>query len=535
MVSAKPPERMTPDNNIQVDLHGFPRRSERRQEIKLRQPQTTRQTEGGEASGGSRNELVVPTEKAGERGRPEPGSREGACTVTEPLEGKTPDTQGSEHVFTKQQRIAQTAQQRPQERLTALNQYLDIPWLKAAYERLRKDSAPGVDGQTVAEYGQVLGSRLSDLLERAKRGTYRAPPVKRVHIPKENGETRPIGIPTTEDKVLQRAVVMLLEPIYEQTFYDCSYGFRPGRSAHQALAQFWKEFTGAGCRWVLEVDIRKYFDSVDRKRLMELVGQRIGDGVILRLLNKWLQAGVMEAGTRQQAEGGTPQGGVISPLLSNIYLHEVFDQWFAEVVRERMEGRVFAVRYADDLVIGFTHRRDAERIYRVIFQRFEKYGLTLHPEKTRLVEFGRPESRGPEGRPPSEPGTFDFLGFTHYWGKSRQGYWVIKRKTASNRLRRSIRAIGEWCRDNRHHGGMFEQFKILCRKLNGHYGYYGITGNGRALQQMRTATLKLWYKWLGRRSREARAMTWERMRKLLSDLFVFPQPRVVHSIYNAKL
>ena len=525
---------MTPANHIQVDLHGSPGNSKRNREIKLGESHTTLQTECGAGSGGSRSGLIVPQDQAGERGRPEPGSREGDQTETEPLKGNTSGTQRSESVSTKQQRIAQIAQQRPQERLTALNQYLDIPWLMEAYERLRQDSAPGVDGQTVEDYGQDLERRLSGLLERAKRGTYHAPPVKRVHIPKDNGETRPIGIPTTEDKVLQRAIVMILEPIYEQVFYGFSHGFRPGHSAHQALAEFWKEFMGLGARWVLEVDIRKYFDSVDRKRLLELVSQRIGDGVILRLLGKWLQAGIMEKGVLHNAERGTPQGGVVSPLLSNIYLHEVFDQWFSEVVKERMEGRVFAVRYADDLVIGFTHRRDAERVYRVIFQRFEKYGLTLHPEKTRLVEFGRPESKGPDGGPTGRPGTFDFLGFTHYWGKARKGYWVVKRKTSAKRLSRSIKAIGQWCRANRHKGGMFDQFKILNRKLTGHYAYYGITGNARALNQVRTATTKLWYQWLRRRSRESKAMTWERMGKLLHDLFVFPYPRVVHSIYHAK-
>jgi len=223
---------MTPANNIQVDLHGSPGRSKRNGEIKLGEPGTTLQTECGAGSGGSRSGLIVPQDKAGERGRPEPGSREGDQTVTEPLKGKTPGTQRSEHVYTKQQRIAQIAQQRAQERLTALNQYLDIPWLEEAYERLRKDSAPGVDGQTVQDYGKNLESNLNGLLERAKRGTYHAPPVKRVHIPKENGETRPIGIPTTEDKVLQRAVVMILEPIYEQAFYAFSHGFRPEHSAH---------------------------------------------------------------------------------------------------------------------------------------------------------------------------------------------------------------------------------------------------------------------------------------------------------------
>ena len=443
------------------------------------------------------------------------------------------DTQRSENVCTKQRRIAEIARQRPQERLSALNHYLDIEWLREAYDRVRKDSAPGVDGQTVGQYGQDLENNLHSLLHRAKGGTYIAPPVKRVHIPKDERETRPIGMPTTEDKVLGRAVVMLLEPIYEEAFYDFSYGFRPGRSAHQALAAFWQQATGLGMRWVLEVDIRKYFDSVPRQRLLELVGTRIGDGVVLRLLSKWLHAGVMEAGQLHYDEAGTPQGSVLSPLLSNIYLHEVFDRWFAEVVRERMVGQVAAVRYADDLVIGFTHRHDAERLYRVIFKRFEKYGLKLHPEKTRLVPFGRPERVGPDGSGPHSPGTFDFLGFTHYWGKSRKGYWVIKRQTAAKRLRRTLRAIGDWCRTNRHRG-MFDQFRELVRKLEGHYAYYGITGNGPSLNQVRTEAIQLWHKWLRRRSRESQAMTWERMNQLLKELFVFPYARVVHSIYNAK-
>ena len=443
------------------------------------------------------------------------------------------DTQRSENVYTKQQRIAQIARQHPQERLTALNQYMDGDWLREAYGRVRKDSAPGVDGQTVEQYGKELENNLHNLLNRAKSGAYQAPPVKRVHIPKDNGETRPIGIPTTEDKVLQRAVVMLLEPIYEERFYDFSYGFRPGRSPHQALEKFWQEATGLGVKWVLEVDIRKYFDSVDRQGLMRMVSQRIGDGVVLRLLSKWLHAGVMEAGQLHYDEAGTPQGGVVSPLLSNIFLHEVFDQWFAEVVRERMVGRVFAVRFADDLVIGFTHQSDAQRVYRVIFQRFEKYGLKLHPEKTRLVAFGRPQSKGPDDPRPDESEPFDFLGFTHYWGTARKGGWVIKRKTAAKRLRRSIRTLGEWCRINRHLN-MPEQFQALVRKLAGHYAYYGITGNAKALNQVRTATVKLWCKWLRRRSRGSKGITWERLLRLLDTTFVFPMARVVHSIYAAK-
>jgi group II intron reverse transcriptase/maturase len=292
-------------------------------------------------------------------------------------------------VSTRQQRLAELAQQAPQLGFTTLNHYLDLPWLLEAYRRTRKDGAAGVDGQTAADYEADLLGNLQRLLDQAKSGTYRAPPVRRVHIPKGTGgnETRPLGIPTFEDKVLQRATVMVLEAIYEQDFYPCSYGFRLGRSAHQALRDLWQQTMQSGGGWILEVDIRKFFDTLDRAQLRNLLRRRVRDGVLLRLIDKWLSAGVLEAGSLSYPEAGTPQGGVISPLLANVYLHYVLDEWFERDVKPRLRGRAFLIRYADDFVIGFTEDADAWRVLEVLPKRFGKYGLTLHPDKTRLVPF----------------------------------------------------------------------------------------------------------------------------------------------------
>jgi group II intron reverse transcriptase/maturase len=432
------------------------------------------------------------------------------------------------NVSTKQQRIAELAKQRPEMSFTSLNPYLDVDWLREAYRRLRKASAPGYDGQTVAEYGQDLESNLQSLLDRAKSGTYFAPPVRRVHIPKGTGkETRPIGIPATEDKLLQRAVAMLLEPIYEQDFLDCSYGFRPGRSAHGALQALWSQCTMGGIKWILDVDISKFFDTLDKSHLRSFLQHRVRDGVITRLIGKWLKAGVLEQGALSYPEAGTPQGGSASPLLSNLYLHYVLDLWFAQDVLPRLRGRAFMTRFADDVVMGFEHQEDAEKVLRVLHKRLGKYGLTLHPDKTRLVAFGRPS--GVSG---SKPETFDFLGFTHYWGKSRRGKWIIKRKTAHERLNRGLKRIAEWCRRNRHRP-IAEQHKELCQKLRGHYAYYGITGNDLWMQRFRHGVKRAWQKWLHRRSRSSTDMPWDRFNRLL-ERYRLPPPRVIHSVYAAK-
>ena len=435
-------------------------------------------------------------------------------------------------VLTRQQQIAARAQQAPQMGFTSLNHHLDYVWLCEAYRRTRRDGAAGVDGQTATDYEADLQSNLQSLLGRAKSGTYRAPPVRRVHIPKGPGssETRPIGIPTFEDKVLQRAVVMLLEPIYEQDFHDCSYGFRPGRSAHQALEALWQRTMKSDGGWILEVDIRKFFDTLDHACLRALLARRVRDGVLLRLIGKWLNAGVLEAGTLSYPEQGTPQGGVVSPLLANVYLHYVLDDWFEQEVKPRLRGRAFLIRYADDFVIGFTCAEDARRVLEVLPKRFGKYGLTIHPDKTRLVPFRPPARRHRDDpEPGSRPGTFDFLGFTHFWGRSRQGNAVVRRQTSASRFRRAVRKIADWCRRHRHLP-IPEQHATLSQKLRGHYESYGITGNIRALANLRHVVARVWRKWLSRRS-WAGSFSWARFNRLRA-LFALPAPEIVHSVYR---
>lgn len=432
-------------------------------------------------------------------------------------------------VSTRCQRIAMLAKQSPHMGFTSLAHHIDLRWLYEAYCRTRTDGATGVDGQTAADYAAHLGDNLRSLLERAKSGTYRAPPVRRVHIPKGSGpETRPIGIPTFEDKILQRAVVMVLEAVYEQDFLPCSFGFRSGRSAHQALDALWQQTMGMGGGWVVEVDIRKFFDTLDHAHLRTLLRQRIRDGVLLRLIDKWLKAGVLEGGQLTHPSEGTPQGGVISPLLANIYLHYVLDVWFEREVKPRLQGRAFLIRYADDFVMGFACEADARRVLDVLPKRFGKYGLTLHPEKTRLVAFGPPppSSAAGSGSGP-RPGTFDLLGFTHYWARSRRGQWVVKRRTAASRFRRALRMIAHWCRLHRH-VPIPEQHRTLSQKLRGHCAYYGITGNGEALRRFREAVQRTWQHWLSRRS-WAGSLSWD-VFNALRRRYPLPPALVVHSV-----
>jgi len=425
-----------------------------------------------------------------------------------------------ETISTKQRRIAELARQMPGTAITSLSHHMDLDWLRGAHARTRSDGAVGVDGQSSTDFSTDLEGNLQALLDAAKSGTYRAPPVRRVYIPKGDGsKTRPIGIPTYADKVLQRGVAMLLEPLYEQEFYDFSHGFRPKRSAHHAVASLDRQLWEMKGGWVLEVDLRSFFDTLDHAKLRDLLRQRVTDGVVTRLIGKWLQAGVLEGGVLHRADTGTPQGGVISPLLANIYLHEAVDKWWVEEVQPRLRGGAFMVRYADDFVMVFSSREDASRVQSVLPKRVARFGLTLHPEKTRLVDFRRPTANSRE----AGSGSFDFLGFTFYWGRTRKGRWAPKQKTAKDRFRRSVRSLNEWLRSVRH-SPIPEQAVQLSRKLRGHYQYYGVRRNAHALGRFYRQAVRLWQKWLGRRS-QGRHLTWPAFLAML-DRHPLPRPRL---------
>lgn len=444
------------------------------------------------------------------------------------------ETTDSQAVSTGQRRIAELARLHPDVGFTSLNQYITTPWMREAHRLTRKDGAVGIDGQTAADFAADLDANLESLREAAMSGRYRAPAVRRVHIPKDDGKTRPLGIPAFSDKVLQRLIVMILGPLYEQVFLACSYGFRPGRSAHDALTALREAIMPSG-GWVVDVDIRQFFDTLDHAHLRDFVQLRVRDGVIRRLIGKWLNAGVLEDGVTRRPDEGTPQGGNISPLLGNIYLHYVLDVWFEREVRPRLSGRATMVRYADDVVMVFQNRHDAERVMEVLPRRLEKYGLSLHPDKTRLVPFKRPSEvhRDDDERDDGPTsGSFDFLGFTHHWCRSRKGNWVVKRKTSSKRLARAIRRVAHWCRANRHLP-MREQHAALSRKIIGHCNYYGITGNSPSLVEFARQVERYWRYWLDRRDR-GRSMTWERFVPLIRGRFRLPTPTAYHSSYRQR-
>ena len=468
---------------------------------------------------------IVATKLANKTGQPVAESverREGA-------EGNTGGqhmrrTQSRESVSQGLDRVRKAAQQKKKERFTALLHYVTVDRLADAFSSLKREAAPGVDGTTWQSYKQDLEANLTRLHERVHRGTYRALPSRRRYIPKPDGRQRPLGIAALEDKIVQRAVVQVLNVIYEEDFLGFSYGFRPGRGQHDALDALAVGITSTKVNWIVDADIAGFFDAVSHEWLIRFVEHRVGDGRILRLIRKWLKAGVMEDGNLVSTEAGTPQGAVISPLLANIYLHYAFDLWADHWRKHYAKGQVIVVRYADDIVMGFQHERDAKRFMDEMRQRLEKFELSLHPEKTRLIEFGRYAAKDRKARGLGKPETFHFLGFTHICSRSRRGVFQLKRQTRRDRMRARLRAIKEELR-RRMHEPIPLQGKWLGQVVRGYFAYHAVPTNSRCLGAFRHYVVDLWRRTLVQRSQRDRT-TWNRMAKLAAEFL--PLPRILH-------
>jgi len=422
-------------------------------------------------------------------------------------------------------RVREAAGRDRKKRFTALLHHVyKLEALRAAYLALKRDAAPGVDGETWKHYGEALEENLQDLSDRLKRGAYRAKPVRRVFIPKADGRQRPLGVTALEDKLVQRATVEVMNAIYEADFLGFSYGFRPGRGQHQALDALYTGLMTRKVNWVLDMDIRGFFDTINHEWLVKFVEHRIGDQRVVRLIQKWLKAGVLEDGKRTQVEDGTPQGGSASPLLANIYLHYAFDGWVQKWRQTQAHGDVIVVRYADDIVLGFQHKSEAERCWAELAQRFGKFGLALHPEKTRLVEFGRFAAENRKRVKAGKPETFNFLGFTHVCWKTRNGRFTVLRQTIRKRLQAKLDEVKVELR-RRMHEAIPDVGKWLRSVVGGHIRYYGVPMNSPAIGLFRHRVGWLWWRALCRRSQKA-YVCWDRMRRLIDRWL--PAPRICH-------
>jgi group II intron reverse transcriptase/maturase len=423
------------------------------------------------------------------------------------------------------ERVRQAARGNRTQRFTALLHHVyDVERLRAAYFALKRDAAAGIDGTTWQQYGEALEANLQDLAARIHRGAFRASPVRRAYIPKADGRQRPLGVPTLEDKIVQRAVVEVLNAIYEQDFLGFSYGFRPTRSPHQALDALTVGIQTRRVNWVLDADIQGFFDTLSHEWLARFLEHRIGDRRVVHLIQRWLRAGVLEDGVRTRSEVGTVQGGSISPLLANVYLHYVFDLWVHRWRRKHARGDMVVVRFADDFVVGFEHRAEAERFLTDLRERFARFGLTLHPDKTRLLEFGRYAAWARRGRGEGKPETFNFLGFTHVCSTTRKGWFTVVRQTMRQRWQAKLRAVATVLRQ-RLHDPVPEVGAYLRAVVQGHIRYYGVPLNTPALRAFRRAIGRLWYRVLRRRSQRTR-LTWERMARLIDRWL--PRPVVCH-------
>jgi len=427
-------------------------------------------------------------------------------------------------------RVRRAARDRPRGRFTALLHHVDVDLLRWAYHQLQREAAPGVDGLTWRDYGEGLEARLQDLHARVHRGGYRAQPSRRQYIPKPDGRQRPLGIAALEDKIVQRATAEVLNAIYEEDFLGFSYGFRAGRSQHDALDALAVAIERTAVNFILDADIAGFFDTVDHAHLIRFVEHRVGDRRVVRLIRKWLKVGVMEDGEVRPGKVGTPQGAVISPLLANIYLHYVFDLWAEQWRRRHAQGNVILVRYADDIVAGFEHQAEAERFRAEMRERLRQFALTLHPDKTRLIEFGRQAAERRAGRGLGRPDSFDFLGFTHICARNRRGGFLLKRKSRRDRLRAKLRAIKEELRQRRHEP-TDEQGHWLQQVLTGWFNYHAVPTNWAALGTLRYHVVRLWRRSLLRRSQKDRT-TWARIAALAERWL--PRPRILHPWPSAR-
>jgi len=468
---------------------------------------------------------VVPMKLANKEAQASAESVEGRARTKENVEGpNTSPTPSGERVSRGLIGVREAARAKKQERFTALLHHLTVDRLRDSYYALKRNAAPGVDGVTWREYEDGLEDRLHDLHGRVHRGAYRAQPSRRVYIPKADGRQRPLGIAALEDKIVQQAVVTILNAIYEVDFRGFSYGFRPGRSPHQALDALSAGIYRKRVNWILDADIRGFFDNMSHEWTMKFIEHRVADNRVLRLIRKWLKAGVSEEGEWSETKVGTPQGAVVSPLLANAYLHYVFDLW-AEAWRGKVaKGDMIIVRYADDLVVGFQHRAEAERFLREFQERLAKFGLEIHPEKTRLIEFGRFAAVSRQQRGAGKPETFTFLGFTHYCGRSPKGHFTVGRRTAAKRMRAKLQGIKQELRRKMH-----EPVRVvgewLKRVVEGYYRYHAVPGNLRPLGRFRDRLCMLWRQVLRRRSQKRRP-GWDRLRPLFEQWI--PRPCVLH-------
>jgi RNA-directed DNA polymerase len=470
---------------------------------------------------------VVPLKSPNNAGQPVAEEAEGRGPAKgNPPQQNAPRTQRRQGAPSALERMRLAAARDRRMRFTALLHHVyDLERLRVAYLSLKREAAAGVDGETWRHYGERLEENLRDLSDRLKRGAYRAKPVRRVYIAKTDGRRRPLGVTALEDKIVQRATVEVLNTIYETDFLGFSYGFRPGRGQHNALDALYVGLLTRKVSWVLDLDIRGFFDSIDHGWLKKFVEHRVADRRVVRLIQKWLSAGVLEDGKRMRVEEGTPQGSSISPLLANVYLHYAFDLWVRVWRRKQARGDMIVVRYADDIVLGFQHRSDAERFWKELIERLRKFRLELHPDKTRLLEFGRFAAENRRRRGQGKPETFDFLGFTHICGKKRSnGMFTVLRQTMRKRLQAKLSEVKAELR-RRMHTPIPEQGKWLKVVVEGHARYYGVPMNHRALAMFRFQVGWLWYRALSRRSQNGR-LRWDRMTRLTERWL--PYPRIYH-------